>query len=250
LADPDISPDGQWIVFNSRLTPQNLFVVRGDGTGLRQITEGEQMDRCSRWSPDGKQIAFFSNRTGTWQTYTIRPDGSGLERRTDEKGSGARLPKWSSDGKRLLYLTNSGVAVMDSTRAWKDQPIQMLPDPGSGAQFAANASSPDGRMVAGELQAGSTPLGLTIYRFDSQTYERIGPAGLGPEARWLSDSRRLLFLHEGKLHLIDVRSRREHLVFSAGPRRDIVTFSVSGDGRWIAYTVEAAEADIWLTNLK
>jgi serine/threonine protein kinase/Tol biopolymer transport system component len=249
LADPDFSPDGQWIIFNSRLTPQNLFVVRSDGTGLRQITHGEQMDRCSRWSPDGKQIAFFSNRTGRWQAYTIQPDGSGLERRTDE-AAGALFVKWSSDGKRLLYITNGRVAVMDAAKPWKDQEIQMLPDPGSGARFAADAWSPDGRMLAGELQDGSTPLGLAIYRLDSQTFERIGPAGLGPEARWLPDSRRLLFLHDGNIHLVEIGSNRGSLVFSAGPRRDIVTFGVSGDGRLIAFTVEAAEADIWLANLK
>jgi serine/threonine protein kinase len=249
LADPDFSPDGQWIVFNSHLTPQNLFVVRSDGTGLRQITEGEQMDRCSRWSPDGKQIVFFSNRTGRWQAYTIQPDGSSLEPRTND-AAGALFPKWSSDGKRLLYVTNGRVAVMDPAKAWKDQEIQILPDPGSGARFAADAWSSDGRMLAGELQDGSTPLGLTIYRLDSQTYERIGPPGLGPEARWLPDSRRLLFLHDGKIHLVEIGSKRERSVFSAGPRRDIVTFSVSGDGRLIAFTVEAAEADIWLANLK
>src|SRR6516225_7689043 len=79
LADPDFSPDGQWIVFNPHLTPQNLFLVRNDGTGLHKLTEGAQMDRCPRWSPDGKQIVFFSNRTGTWQAYTIRPDGSNFE---------------------------------------------------------------------------------------------------------------------------------------------------------------------------
>jgi eukaryotic-like serine/threonine-protein kinase len=249
LADPDFSPDSQWIVFNSRLTPQNLFVVRSDGTSVRQITEGEHMDRCSRWSPDGKQIAFFSNRTGTWQAYTIQPDGSGLERRTDEP-AGAVLVKWSSDGKRLVYITNGIVAVMDTAKPWKDQNIQMLPDPGSGARFAADAWSPDGRMLAGELQDGSTPLGLTIYRLDSQTYERIGPAGLAPEARWLPESRRLLFLHDGKIHLVEVGSKRERLILSAGPRRDIVTFGVSRDGRLIAFTVEAAEADIWLASLK
>jgi hypothetical protein len=105
-------------------------------------------------------------------------------------------------------------------------------------------------MLAGELQDGSTPLGLTIYRLGSQTYERIGPAGLAPEARWLPDSRRLLFLHHGKIHLVEVGSKRERLIFSAGPRRDIVTFGVSGDGRVIAFTVEAAEADIWMANLK
>jgi len=46
LADPDFSPDGQWIVFNAHLTPQNLFLVRSDGTGLRQLADGGQMDRC------------------------------------------------------------------------------------------------------------------------------------------------------------------------------------------------------------
>jgi hypothetical protein len=62
LADPDFSPDGQWIVFNSHTTPQNLFLVRSDGTGLRQLTYGGQMDRCPQWSPDGSQIAFCSVR--------------------------------------------------------------------------------------------------------------------------------------------------------------------------------------------
>jgi hypothetical protein len=93
-------------------------------------------------------------------------------------------------------------------------------------------------------------LGLAIYRVDTQTYERIGPAGLAPEARWLPDSRRLLFLHDGKIHLVEVGPKRERLIFSAGPRRDIVTFGVSRDGRVIAFTVEAAEADVWLANVK
>ena len=252
LADPDFSPDGQWIAFNSHLTPQNLFLVRSDGTGLRQLAEGGQMDRCPRWSPDGRQIAFSSMRTGKWQVWTIRPDGGGMERRTDElDGLGARLPNWLPDG-RLLYRTDGPAAIMDPAKLWKEQSLQILPKPKSGAAwFASDAWSPDGRRLAGELtQIDGSFLGLTVYRVDSQTYERIGPAGPGPNARWLPDSRRLLFLRDVKIHLIDSQSRRFHQVFTAGPRRNIFSFDVSTDGRWIAFTVEVAEADIWVVNLQ
>ena len=250
LADPDFSPDGQSIVFNSHVTPQNLFLVRSDGTGLRQLADGGQMDRCPRWSPDGRQITFFSARTGRFQIWTIKPDGSGMERRTDEPGGlGARLPKWLPDG-RLLYRTNGPDVIMDPAKPWKEQPLQTLPKPESGAIFAADAWSPDGLMLAGELSRDGSFLGLAVYHADTQRYELIGPPGPGPNARWLPDSRRLLFLREGKIHLIDSQSKRIQEVFTAGPRRNIFSFGFSSGGRWIAFTVEVAEADIWLMNLR
>jgi Tol biopolymer transport system component len=246
LADPDFSPDGQWIVFNSHTTPQNLFLVRSDGTGLRQLTDGGQMDRCPKWSPDGSQIAFLSIRSGKRQIWTINPDGSSLEKRTDAPGDGARLPRWSPDG-RVLYRL--GGVILDPAKGWKEQPLQRLPNPDSGTTFAADAWSPDGRMVAGGLSQNGTFLGLGVYHVDSQRYERIGPPGEGG-GQWLPDSRRLLFRHDGKINLIDSRSKRMHQVFTVGPRRDIYSFGVSADGRWIAYTVEAAEADIWLVKVE
>jgi len=102
LAFPDVSPDGQWIAFTSRLKPEDVFTVKTDGTGLRQLTDDIFQDRTPRWSPDGKRIAFMSNRTGNWQVWTIKPDGSGLEQLTDAPGNGAAAPTWSPDGARLL----------------------------------------------------------------------------------------------------------------------------------------------------
>ena len=81
----DVSPDGAWLVF-WRLSPQeDLFIVRPDGTGMRQLTDDPFNDRGPRWSPDGEKIAFFSNRSGQYQVWTIRPDGSGLEQITDDE---------------------------------------------------------------------------------------------------------------------------------------------------------------------
>jgi Tol biopolymer transport system component len=152
------------------------------------------------------------------------------------------------DGRVAYRLTG---VILDPAKGWKEQPLQRLPNPGSGMTFAVSEGSPDGRMLSGELsQSDGSFLGLGIYHMDSQRYERIGPPGGEGGGHWLPDSRRLLFRHDGKINLIDRQSKRIRQVFTAGPRRDILSFGVSADGRWIAYTVEAAEADIWLMNLQ
>jgi serine/threonine protein kinase len=77
---PDVSTDGQWIAFTTRLTPEDVYVAKTDGSGLRQLTDDVVYTYAvPRWSPDGKQIAFFSNRSGRPQIWTIRPDGSNLQ---------------------------------------------------------------------------------------------------------------------------------------------------------------------------
>ena len=82
-----------------------------------------------RWSPDGKQLAFFSNRSGKSEIWTIHQDGSGLRQITFTPGkAGAILPVWSPDGTHLAYLvTNDTPHVIDLRKAWTDQSPQVLP---------------------------------------------------------------------------------------------------------------------------
>ena len=84
------------------------------------------------WGADGitpgeGKIAFFSNRTGTEEIYTIDPDGTNLRRVTSSPTGSSTSPAWSPDGQRLTYLfvgskpEEDGVYVIDTTGENKRQ---------------------------------------------------------------------------------------------------------------------------------
>ena len=63
------------------------------------------MDYWPAWSPDGKRIAFTSNRDGNYEIYVMNADGTGLRNLTQPPGAG-QLRAWSPDGKRLAFISN------------------------------------------------------------------------------------------------------------------------------------------------
>ncbi len=94
----DCSPDGSHVAFSAPATEasssSNVYSVRVDGTGLRQLTHsGDGTDNgLDSWSPDGRAIAFASNRSGTYQIYSMRADGTGIKQIT--RGQEAHLASW------------------------------------------------------------------------------------------------------------------------------------------------------------
>jgi TolB protein len=102
LADKiDCSPDGTRVAFSApHFGPpksSNVYTVGVDGKGLRQLTDatgGTINDGIDSWSPDGKKIAFVSNRSGTYEIYSMNADGTGLTQIT--RGPEAHLASWGS----------------------------------------------------------------------------------------------------------------------------------------------------------
>ena len=89
--DPTGNNCGIWIV--SQNGAENRRIVTDPSAGF------------PAWSPDGKQIAFMSNRDGNWDIYLVAADGKGLRRLTRSKSSEG-LPAWSPNGKGVAYLSD------------------------------------------------------------------------------------------------------------------------------------------------
>ena len=106
VSDPQISPDGEYVLFGlmrvDRKTEKkfsNLWVVPTDGGEPRQFTYGDHSDTHPRWSPDGTEIAFLSNRKDEkqMQIYIIPFWGGEARPVTKAEGSFAGF-EWSPDG--------------------------------------------------------------------------------------------------------------------------------------------------------
>jgi len=245
---PDVSPDGQWLAFDSQgsFEQVDIFLIRTDGSDRIQLTSVIGMDRVPRWSPDGSRIAFYSDRGGSTEIWTVKPDGSQFEQLTYTGDS--TDPVWSPDGSQLAYSYQVGgytTHILEVGKPWKEQTPRVLPRPAwEGDTFEVRSWSPDGKLLAGAIvTAADRPDGVAIYSIDSQQYERLVELP-GGYCRWLNDSRRLLFLSEGKLYILDSVSKEYEEVRDLGGH-----FSLSRDNRTIYFDRYLQEADIWMLTL-
>lgn len=90
VSDPQVSPDGKWIVFTLRKTDldanrgrTDLWLVDGEGKNLRQLTSHPAGDFNPRWSSCGKYIWFLSTRSGSSQVWRISLGGGEAQQITD-----------------------------------------------------------------------------------------------------------------------------------------------------------------------
>ena len=241
---PMPSPDGQFVAFTGGVKREDIYVVRSDGTGLRQVTDDEARDRAPQWSPDSSQLAFYSNRSGAYQIYTIKPDGSGLRAITDVQTASA-YPVWSADGTRIIFESNGQTYIVEVNKTWKDISSAAIPMIEPGHWMRPSSWSSDGRFVSGVEQIPASLGSAVVYDVQARTYTKIpGAPGL---ARWLSDSRRFLRSFGGRLFL--VRPGQDALDLQL-PDNNFILGGISKDDRQIYGRIIKSSSELWMITIQ
>ncbi len=112
IGDLQLSPDGNRVamVVSEPAKPtgqrRNIWIYGFATRGLKQFTASAKSDSRPRWSPDGRTLAFLSNRDGETQIYLIPVDG-GEARALTEGKTGISSFDWAPDGKRLAFETTA-----------------------------------------------------------------------------------------------------------------------------------------------
>jgi len=247
-----LSSDEEFLAFvsDADTSDEDLAVVRIDGTGRRLITSDGFKDRRPVFSPDGSKIAFYSDRGGRYQLWTIRPDGTGMSQVTD-LGHDLLTPAWSGDGLALFALSQEekslmrigltgGLPVREAQRVvFENSPALPL--------YPVDVS-PDGKKLAANLcLESSSDCYLVFVDLEENSLRRTGLPGTWPQ--WLPDSNRVLFQGPSTLMLFDVATGRSRIIIELKPPSILESFTVTGDGKAIFYSSFERTSDLWLLTL-
>jgi Tol biopolymer transport system component len=142
----DFSHDGQWVAYNDA-SDGTMWRSKVDGSQKLQLVFPPMLAYLPRWSPDGKQIAFFGHPPGEpYQIYVVPAEG-GTPELIYRNDMNLADPSWSPDGKSMAFgensLNNQGSAVY--TLDLKTRKATKLP--GSDGLYSPRWS-PDGRSIA------------------------------------------------------------------------------------------------------
>lgn len=160
-----ISPTGKRALFEAR---GDLFSVPVEHGIVRNVTRSSGVaERYPTWSPDGKLLAYWSDRSGEYELTVRNADGTGDETTLTKFGTGYRYePQWSPDSKKIAFIDQAmklHVFDLDTKKTtFIDQQLWMYH--GSLAGFAVSWSA-DSRWLAYDKELDTRSSAIALYDF-------------------------------------------------------------------------------------
>ena len=286
--EPRLSPDGRWAVVTLEMVApgfdayrQALWLVSTDArraTPPRQLTLGARHDRHPRFSPDGRTLAFLSDRRplieeepardadakdredGT-QVHLLPLDGPGGEaRRLTDLPRGVEAFEWSPDAARLVIVSSSvgATAKADARRRGVDRKPEGGEPPASDYRFIDRLEY----MLNGKDFIYDRISHLWLVDIATGAASRLTSGSVSDlEPAWSPDGTRIAFaanrrrdadlLFRQSIHVVDVETRRVTAI-TGGPRSIFGVPTWLPDGRTIVALGHRLEAragsrnDLWL----
>lgn len=266
----DVSPDGEHVIFDLLGDLYEIPIAGGDA---RPLTSGHAWDMQPRYSPDGRYIAFTSDRSGGDNIWTLERESGDLHQVTHETFRLLNNPSWSPDGNyiaaRKHFTTSRSLGTGEiwlyharGSAANSGQPVVERPSPTFQKEQGEPAFTADGSGLYFSLNV--TPGNTFIYHQDSNTelfqIRRAdlrsgevttvagGPGGAvratpSPDGSQLAYVKRVRAA--SRLFVMDLESGQERMVFDALDQDMQETWAVHGLYPGMAWTPDSEEIVFW-----
>jgi len=217
----DVAPNGSTLVFDLL---GDIYTLPIEGGKATRISGGQAFDAMPAYSPDGRKIAFVSDRNGAPNLWVMNADGSGARRLSSTEGFGYDYvsPSWTPDGSAVLVSHNNGPAATGlSLRGFTPFELYLfMLDGGRGQQLTGGRSGGN----AAAPRAGPGAAGGAGH---------LGARFAGKDRIWYATSR------SSQLYTLDVESglvvRRTN--GQGGAFRPVP----SPDGKWLVYATRRGD---------
>lgn len=264
--DVDVSPDGRTLVFSLLGDLYRMPVAGGAAT---RITRGRAWDVQPRWSPDGRRIAFTSDRGGGNNIWTIAADGSDPRQVTEETFRLLNNPAWTPDGQYIVARKHfTSTRSLGAGELW----LYHAAGPSAGIQLVEKANeqqdlgepsvSPDGRYVyfsqdvspGGAFDYNRDPHGViyAIKRFDRQTGRTetvVATPGGAVRPQVSPDGRTLAFVKRVRdasvLHRMDIASGEVRPVWDGLSHDQQEAWAIFGPYTGFGWTPDSRAVVVW-----
>jgi len=215
--------------------------------GMGVVYRALPMNCCPAWSPDGKEIAFHSLRTGNRDVFVVSADGGSSHQLTSATKQ-ERYPNWSPDGREIVFRSSGGteqgemyIVSRGPSEVGGETPRRLTFDAAVGIAIW----SPNGELIAYNLGVG----GVRVVPSTGGELRILSSFGHSP--LWNRDGSTIYFLDlDGIWSVLSAGGEPRMLVSFDDPHRVSLRPEWSTDGEHFYFTLTEYDSDVWVMELE